>query len=283
MNQLQNLKGKELFSYLKSNKESLIKRKKSIIKHSDAVFYDNSLVTKEGIVVKANFNTPKTIEDTGEVMVKVVANTSLWCDSHMDVLLRDSAKKSMKERKGLIPHLKNHDYTLESELGDVKSIYYEDIALRDLGVNKPGSAQCLIFETNILKSCDEKIYYKYLQGRVKQHSIGLQYMKLELAINDPDSEKEFDFWNKYIEQVINPEVCIERGYFWVVPEYKLIENSAVLFGSNMLTPTLEIGNSNKGIEDESTQFQPPAGTEKESESAFDVMKAIEETTFIKVI
>ena len=35
------------------------------------------------------------------------------------------------------------------------------------------------------------------------------------------------------------ETAIEKGYFWAVLEAKLIEGSAVVIGSNPVTPTLE--------------------------------------------
>jgi DNA-directed RNA polymerase subunit RPC12/RpoP len=35
----------------------------------------------------------------------------------------------------------------------------------------------------------------------------------------------------------------EYGFFWVVSEIKLLENSCVLFGANELTPTLEVQDS----------------------------------------
>jgi len=272
-----NLKGPALTEFLLENKSALIAQKKAMpVKFCDAVSYvPDLIVDKNGKIIKASNSVKADVEDSGVIRVKVVANTSLWCDSQMDVLLLDSAKKSIRERKGLIPHLHDHIYSIEAELGIVKGIYYQDIPLSELGLTKPGNAQCLIFESDIYKSDNERIYNKYKAGRIKQHSIGLQYVKLELAINDEESEKEFDFWNKYINQVINPEVPMERGFFWVVPEYKLLENSAVLFGSNILTPTLSVG-------EESNKSKPPASTHSdplETPDQFDFYKALEETQF----
>jgi hypothetical protein len=174
----------------------------------------------------------------------------------MDVLLRDNAKRSIKERLGMIEHIHDHIWEVGAILGDVVNIYYEDVPLKELGIDQTGKAQCLIFETDIRKEYNEKIYNLYRTGKIKQHSIGLFYVTLELAINDPDYEKEIDFWNKYYDQVINKEVVDESGYFWVVSEIKLMENSAVLFGSNILTPTLEVD----GESQKSTSDEPPVGT-----------------------
>jgi hypothetical protein len=51
--------------------------------------------------------------------------------------------------------------------------------------------------------------------------------------------------------VINKEKIDKAGYFWIVPEMRLYENSAVLFGSNEITP--DITDENKGEPSEDTQ------------------------------
>lgn len=269
------LRGKELARFLVANKSQLIAQKKSMIKWADPVSSDSGLFVRNdgGLYTKAE-STETIPPDATSLRVKVVANTAMWCDSHMDVLLPDNGKKSLKERKGLIPHLHDHKHELGAEVGDVANIYYEDVPLSSLGVNKPGTAQALIFETDIRKEYNEMIFRKYKQGKIKQHSIGLMYVKLELAINDEESEKEYDFWKKYIDQIINREMVEEKGYYWVVPEIKLLENSAVLFGSNMLTPTLEA----KADTDE----EPPSGTliqPSTQPKAFDVDQYISNLVF----
>lgn len=251
----EHLKGKDLYKYLVENKSALIRQKKSILKRTDSVSYSTMFINSAGELANKAAGEGMKETDSGIVRVKVVANTSLWCDSQMDVLLPDSAKKSMKERKGMIPHIHDHIWEVEAELGDVVNIYYQDLPIKELGYNKAGNTQCLVFETDIRKDYNEKIYNRYRNGKIKQHSIGLFYVHLELAINDSEYEKEIDFWNKYVDQVINKEVVEEAGYFWVVPEYKLMENSAVLFGSNILTPTLEVDGESK-----CTAEEPPVGT-----------------------
>jgi len=249
------LKGKELFSFLIENKSQLITQKKSMIKEADAVSFTPSFYN-----VKGDTATKTAIgeipADATSVRVKVVANTSMYCDSQRDVLLLDSARKSIKDRKGMIPHLHDHVHKIEAEVGDVKSIYYQDLPLTDLGINKNGTAQVLVFETDIKKSYNERVFEKYRAGKIKQHSIGLQYSKIELAINDSEYEKEQDFWNKHINDIINKDEVEEMGYFWVISEYKLLENSCVLFGSNKLTPTLEVKTDTEIQPLESTEEQP---------------------------
>lgn len=255
----ENLKGKDLTTFLIENKSALVAQKKMLPKLCDPISCSPAYyVNTGGVLVKS----AAIASDAISCMVKVVANTSMYCDSQMDVLTRDSASKSIKERKGMIPHLHDHQHTLDAEVGDVKDIYYQDIALKDLSYDAKGNAQVLIFETDIKKSYNETVFNKYRDKKVKQHSIGLQYIKLELAINDNESEKEFDFWNKYINDIINQNEVEQKGFFWVVSEYKLLENSAVLFGSNPLTPTLEV---------KSTEFEPLQDTH---EQPFDLQKGL---------
>lgn len=247
----------ELFSYLKAEKQSLIRKKRSMDIWADPVFsHANAFVPTKGVATKDN--SPVQDEDTGVLRVKVVANTANWIDSHMDLILPDAPLKSIKERAGMIPMLHDHEHKLEAEIGDVKDIYLADVSLRELGLDRSGKTQSLIFVADIKRSYNEKVYNKYRQGRIKQHSIGLRYVKLTLAINDEEYEEEFAEWNKYIDQVINREVAEEAGYFWPVQEYMLIENSAVLFGSNVLTPTLD--NNVKELEPDvkSTQNAEPS-------------------------
>lgn len=256
------LKGKELFDFLVTNKAALINEKKSLPKYSDTISYRPMLYSlKKGVASKseiidtvdeeadASSGNGNMMPDSDSLRVKVVANTMNWCDSQMDVLLKDCSKKTIKERKNMIPHLHDHIHSIEAKVGEVADIYLQDINLIDLGVNEVGFTQVIIFETDIFKSYNEKIFNQYKLKKINQHSIGLQYIKIELAINDAEYEKELDFWNKYYPLVINKDVVDEKGYFWVVSEIKLLENSCVLFGSNELTPTLD------------TKNQPPAGTE----------------------
>lgn len=260
------LKGKSLTEFLLTNKDKLIAQKKSMIKRTDPVSANPSLYNLKGD--KAIKTTIADIpNDASSVRVKVVANTALWMDSQYDVLIPDCWKNSIKQRKGMIPHLHDHVHEIGAEVGDVADIYSQDISLTDLGLNKNGTTQCLIFETDIRKSYNESVFNKYSAGKIKQHSIGLQYVKMSLAINDEDSEKEYDFWNKYIKQVINADTAKESGFFWVIEEIKLLENSAVLFGSNELTPTLDV------------KIDTAINSGEEQPPPFDLSKAIKETKF----
>lgn len=267
------LKGKELTSFLIENKKELIAQKKAMLKRTEPVSANAAIFFIKGDkIVKAD--TGSIQDDATSIRVKVVANTALFMDSQYDVLIPDCWKTTIKQRKGMIPHLHDHIHEIGAEIGDVADIYSQDISLSDLGINRSGKTQCLIFETDVKKSYNEIVFNKYKNDKINQHSIGLQYIKLDIAINDEDSEKEFNFWKKYYDQLINPEMADEKGFFFVIQEIKLLENSCVLFGSNELTPTLSVGKI------DSLQL-PGLAPVVESPSQFDVSKAIKETTFLK--
>src|SRR5690606_32462188 len=115
----------------------------------------------------------------------------------------------------------------------------------ELGLNLSGITEALVFSGKIEKERNPGMFEQYRKGYVKQHSVGMRYMKMVTCINDEDYEKQKSDWDKYIEQVVNKKEAEEAGYFWAVTEAKVIEGSAVLFGSNSITPSLEVKNSSQ--------------------------------------
>ena len=113
----------------------------------------------------------------------------------------------------------------------------------------------------------------YRKGWVKQHSVGMRYVQLFMAINESDDKyyrEEYEVWEKYYPQVINQKDAEELGYFFAVTEAKVIEGSAVPLGSNWVTPTQSII--------ESTKDQPVIITDPTLQ--FDFEKALSGVQFI---
>lgn len=268
-----NLPRKELFTFLKENKKALLAQKKAIKKEFYSLvpgpMYGIKDIGKDVFEMKAAADA--VIPDTAtSLMVEAAANTSMWCDTAMDVLLKNAGKKSIKERKGGIPHIYDHKWSVLTEVGDVKDIYYQDLPLRQLGLKMDGTAQVLTFYTEVIKSYVPEVFEKYRLKKIKQHSIGLWYDDIQLAINAPDDEyweDEYKVYKKYIDQIINKEFVEERGYFFAVSQFTLLENSAVLLGANFLTPTISTSEKTTATSD----TPPVSGTESgPEENAFDV-------------
>ena len=136
-------------------------------------------------------------------------------------------------------------------ISDNVSFAVETKTWKDLGYNYEGSTECLVMYSQVEKEDNPKMFDRYVKGRVKNHSSGLRYVNIEMAVNnDADWAKEEKAnWDKYYPLIANKEDVDEAGYFFPITEQKIIENSAVLKGSNPATPTISVesadGTSNK--------------------------------------
>jgi len=237
---LDHLKGEELFAYLRTNKKELLQTKSSTLKLCDAVVGNTTIISREPKTEAIKEDSLEDSSDPDTLKVKVVANVTNIVDSHMDMLLPGAYSESIQKRGTSIPHLLDHNQSAVGHIGDVTKVYTQDMPVLELGYSAKGNTEALVMESTVRKSYNEKAYQFYKSGKINQHSIGLAYGALELAINsEHKSDKaEKEAWDKYYPQVINKEVVDKRGYFYIVPKVDVRENSAVLFGSNPLTPTL---------------------------------------------
>ena len=101
-----------------------------------------------------------------------------------------------------------------------------------------------MMDSNIEKAKNSQIFGEYKDGLIDQHSVGMYYTKIELAMNseEPEHVEYKKVYDTYIDQIGNKAEAEKAGYFYAVKEAKLIEISAVLEGSNTLTPTLGVKN-----------------------------------------
>lgn len=220
----------ELFKELKANKEKLIASKMATIKHCDSISY----------TLKSDFSTNKqntNLEDINTIKIKAVANSCGWFDSHGDVHLKGCWNKTVKDNSNFY-HLKQHQTDIDSILSydAVKSV--EQINIQGHTVD------ALIGSSELDKEDNPNMFKKYLKNKVRQHSVGMLYVKGKLYLcidsdNEEYAEEKANF-DKYYPQIINNEQVDELGYFWGVAESKGIEFSAVGLGSNSQTPTLEV-------------------------------------------
>lgn len=246
------LKGKELFKFLKNNKSILIAQKKYDVKRGDPFTLSNYIVNNKGEVKKDN---SPILEDISTLNTSLVINTTNWLDSHSDVHFPGIWKKSLNENKDVYL-LQEHSMTFKGIISDEVQPFTKTMTWKSLGLDIPGETQALIFNANISKSRNEFMFNEYKLGRVKNHSVGMRYVKIDMAINDDGKwyVEEKEVWNKYIELIANKDDAEEQGYFWAVTEAKVVEGSAVPVGSNIMTPTLD-NNRKSG-----TVNQPLLGT-----------------------
>jgi len=237
---------KELFSFLIENKDTLIAQKKAIIKHADGIS-----------ITQATNKANKATKATDEIKVKSVINTTNILDSHDDVHLNGIWDKSLSENKGIM-HLQEHQMQFDKIIADGSdlSAYVKEYTWKELGFNYDGKTQALIFDSVIKAERNKFMFDQYNKGRVNNHSVGMRYIKFDLALNDDDYPNEKASFDKYINNIANKEQAIEQGYFWYVKEAKVIEGSAVPMGSNFATPTLSVEPLEDTRDDEDKNNEP---------------------------
>lgn len=232
----------ELIDFLIENKKTLIAQKMNAIKFADPIASCDLFVVDKEETTKA-INTEE-LQKKDEITVKVVINTTNVMDSHNDVHLKGIWKKSLKENKRIM-HIQEHKSDTFSAIiasGDDLKAYTKTMTWKELGYDMQGTTEALMFESKIKKERNPYMFDQYAKGYVNNHSVGMRYMKVDLAVNDDRYEEEYKIWEKYIGEVANRQDAEENGYFYAVQEAKAIEGSAVPVGSNQLTPTLSIKN-----------------------------------------
>lgn len=250
---------KEFQDYLFQNKSLFISKKRDTAKHSDPI--SGAFETKGSFVDKSEASSNKN-NDT----VKIVANTYNWLDSHGDVHQKNIFKKSINENKGKIWHLHDHLKQITAQVGRIQKIEEVEIEWKKLGVDLEGTTTSLLVESKLDKNLNPEIFNLYKSGEINQHSVSMNYTKIELAVNvdidesSTEEEKEArKLWEDVYPTLGNPEEADKKGYFWVVKEAKLTEVSCVLVGSNPLTPTLK---EKKPSKDTSNKTEPSKDTQE---------------------
>jgi len=258
----------DLFKALRENKADLIATKKMAVKEADAIVIVPPVSNTEGEVIKAE---EVELESLDKIKAELVINTTSILDSHSDVHIKGIWKKSVKEIKK--PYLlQEHRMKFDHIITDDVTASVKVMTWKELGFKFEGDTEALVFDAVISKNRNEFMFDQYAKGFVKEHSVGMRYVSLELAIN---SESKYDkeekkVWDKHIETIANKEVAENQGYFWAVTQAKIIEGSAVVKGSNFATPTISVEAVNdtsaksESSTDDDTQ-EPPQGTQETQE------------------
>ena len=251
----------DLFKALVENKKELVSIKKSVIKNADSVafgYVENIARTVENKAIAA-------ADLPDSLSVKVVINTTNFLDSHGDVHINGIWNKSVKDNSSFL-HLQEHIRDFDKVISDNAKGSISSMTWKQLGLNYEGKTEALIFESTIDRLRNGFMLKQYANGWVKNHSVGMRYIGLDLAINsEAEWDKEYkEVWDKYYPTIANKELADERGYFWAVTEAKIIEGSAVVMGSNTATPTLE----NKEAVSDTSENEPSEDTQTEKKSYY---------------
>lgn len=255
----ESLTGKALFDFLIKNKSLLIAAKKAVVKEADGI--PGLYVNEKGQIVKT---IKQAVQDSNTLDATLIINTTNYFDSHGDVHIPGIWKKSIAETKEMYL-LNQHVMSFEDIITDTIKTYTKKFSWKDLGYGADGITEALVFDAVMERVRNPFMFGQYEKGYVKNHSVGMRYVKIFLAINDDNYKEEFAIWNTYEGDIVNLSDAESAGYFWAVTEAKVIEGSAVVRGSNKITPVYSIGTSSK----ESTEDQPPPSTENQPQESLE--------------
>lgn len=247
---------KAMFKAIKAAKQELIAAKKATIKNSDPVLINIPIGGPTSVPVAKAFGVAKEVS-FGDYIYPVI-NTINFLDSHKDLHLYGIWDKSAKEQNGKIYYIVNHDLALGKVISYPKDveIMIKEMTWADLGRDYVGKTQALIYKAKLTERSNKDAYEAIKAGEEIQNSVRMRYVRLDLAINSGEDyyKEEKVIWNKFSPLVVNKE-ALEDGYFWAVHEAQIyMEGSAVLFGSNEVTPVQ--------YEEPKQHIEPPAGTQR---------------------
>lgn len=247
---------KELIKELVLRLDEVTELKKSAVKFSDPTPFQ--IIGKSEVLKSL---TPTEQITYGSIVYPVI-NTTNYLDSHSDVHLPGIWKKSIKEQKGKVYLIVNHDLEIGKIISQPKDVeaFTQVMEWKELGANFEGETEALIFKSKLSERSNVDGFNAYKFNDPVQHSIRMIYDKMYLCV-DPEMDDDADMaaynenWEKYITQVINADKAKEQGYFWAITEARIFkEGSMVIAGSNDVTPTLyDLDKSLKGTLDNESQ------------------------------
>lgn len=260
---------KAMFQFIIDNKDTLVAQKKATMKRADAFISQPTLVIEKNMQSNKEENNIIDPINMNSLKVVVIINTTNFLDKHGDVHLPGIWNKSLLDNK-MIMHLQEHEMDFDKIISDADKLkaYTKTYSWAELGYNYEGNTEALVFESTIDRKRNEFMLNQYANGWVRNHSVGMYYVKMDVAINDEEYVNEYEAWKKYYPQIANKDMADERGIFWYVLEAKCIEGSAVPLGSNSATPTLEIGK-------ETMKDQPSQNTDNKIEPEQSTQKGID--------
>lgn len=236
-------------SFLKDyrkNKSAVIAKKTAAMKLCDAI---NGSCMKtpttlnyksdKGVVVKEVYRTKATTRETSKILKRtIVGSTNYWFDNHSDVHVEGCFDGS--DKAVVMPaHLHDHLYKIKKQIGTISYFQERKVLWRDLNVNKDGYTSSLFIDTTIEKRRSKFFFKEYKANRINQHSVGMLYIDVVLAVNSDEkwAAEEKAAWDEFYPLIANQDAV--KDHFWVVKKAELIEVSAVLRGSNILTHTVQ--------------------------------------------
>lgn len=139
--------------------------------------------------------------------------------------------------------LADKDFAIHKKKSEIQKADFSSVSLESIqkaynnGIDK---LEVLVYDAVIKKERNEEMFKNYLNGWVLNHSVGMRYFKLLFCYNndEPEYTQDKENFDKYKDQILNQDDI--GDHYWAILEAKNIEGSAVVKGSNFLTPVLSI-------------------------------------------
>lgn len=225
----------EMFAELKANKETIIGLKKAKLKNSDPI----SVYMRQSEQQK---DATSDVVGIGSTIYAVI-NTTNFYDSCGDVHLDGIWDISIKDQKGKLYYIINHDLEIGKVIAYPNNVDANVVPLKwsDIGLAYTGSMQALVFAVKLTEATNKDALNAIIQKAPLQNSVRMGYITMILCIdsNEPDDATEKANFDKYIKIVANSQDARDAGYMWAIQQAKIVtEGSACLFGANEATPIL---------------------------------------------
>ncbi len=241
---------KELFKALKKNKKRIIDHKKSQIQKS----CDKGHVVKFHNIDLTKFKDQIKGVELDSSLIHVAVNTTKILDSHEDYHKNGIWNKTVQEQQGKNYLVMDHELKMTSRVVDKSKVKMSvvEMPFKALGKNYEGNTQALIysFKEEDVKSKTALDWIK--EGDDIEASVRMQYVKVDLAMNDDEegSESYLKNYNENINDIANKEDFESVDYFWIVSEAKnVMESSLVMAGSNPVTGVVPVSAEKQTDED----------------------------------
>lgn len=139
--------------------------------------------------------------------------------------------------------LSNKELAIHKKKSEIQKTDFSSVMIDSINKavnNNIDRLEVLVYDAIVKRDRNEEMFKNYLNGWVLNHSVGMRYVKLFFCYDssDPSFTQEKENYDKYIKEIFNKDDVGE--YFWAITEAKNIEGSAVVKGSNFLTPVLSV-------------------------------------------
>lgn len=226
----------EMFAELKANKDKIIGLKKAAYKFSDPAAF----MYKAKDVQKADSEAEAI--GIGSFIYPVI-NTTNYLDSCSDVHLDGIWDVSVKDNKGKLYYIINHELEIGKVIAYPQDVEPSVVQLdwSELGLSYTGKTQALVFKVKLTEASNKDAFGAIVNKAALQNSVRMQYIDMILCIDDAsdDYKQEYENFYKYLAVIANKQDAMDQGYFWAIPQAKIVkEGSACLYGANDATPIL---------------------------------------------